>query len=108
MVLGTHHEEATYTQFLELLECGRGSTGARIQDLGHLMAELEGGRLKAQVASGADLQDEAKVDVYQVPLIGDHDVAVVPVLALQQITGHCIPVPPQQRCEQGWMGCHDG
>jgi len=48
------------------------------------MAELEGSALKAQVASRADLQDEAKVDVYDVSLVVQHDVAVVAILGLQQ------------------------
>jgi hypothetical protein len=35
------------------------------------------------VASWGDLQDEAKVDVYQMALIGDEQVAVVAILGLR-------------------------
>lgn len=46
---------------------------------------------KAEVAAGADLQDEAEVDVDQVARLVDHDVAVVPVLDVQQVARNCIP-----------------
>ena len=46
------------------------------------MAQLERSTLKAKVAAGADLQDEAKVDVDDVALVIKHDVAVVAVLGL--------------------------
>lgn len=69
----------------QLLSCGEDCAAElSVTYLRHLMAELEGSTLKAQVASGADLQDEAKVDVNDVALVVQHDVAVVAVLGLQQ------------------------
>lgn len=46
------------------------------------LGQLEAGVLEAQVAAGRDAEEEAKVDVDQVPLIVVHDVAVVAVLDL--------------------------
>ncbi len=86
-----HHQETSDDQLLKLLEGRRVLPRPWVQDLRHLMAQLEGRRLEPQVASRADLQYESKVNVHQVPLISDHDVAVVPVLALQQVACDRIP-----------------
>lgn len=50
------------------------------------MAELEGSTLKAHVATRADLQNKPKVDVHNVALVVQHDVAIVTVLGLQAQT----------------------
>ena len=56
------------------------------------MTQLEGSALKAHVGSRADLQDEAEVYVDQPALCVDQDLAVVPVLGLEQVAGYGIPV----------------
>lgn len=61
------------------------TAGAKVSSLAHLchlVAQLEGGTLKAHVAARADLQDEAKVNVHDVALVIKHDVAVVADLGL--------------------------
>lgn len=63
-----------------------------VQKLRHLVAQLEGGALKAHVGSRADLQDESKVYVDQPALGVNQDVAVVPVLGLDQVAGNGVPV----------------
>jgi hypothetical protein len=50
--------------------------------LGHLVRQLECGALESKVSARADLQDEAKVDVHDVPCVVEHDVAIVAVLGL--------------------------
>lgn len=57
------------------------------------MAQLEGSALKAHIGARADLQNEAKIDVHQPALGVYQDVAVVPVLGLQQVASNGIPVP---------------
>jgi hypothetical protein len=52
------------------------------------MAQFECGTLKTQVAAWADFQDEPKVDVHDVALIVQHDVAVVPIFGLTHKENH--------------------
>jgi hypothetical protein len=58
---------------------------------GNTGKEVLGNAHKAEVAAGADLQDEAEVDVHQVADLVDHDVAIVPVLDVQQVARDRIP-----------------
>ena len=55
-----------------------------------LRGELEGGALEAQVL-GRAAQDEAVVDVNEVALAVEQDVAVVPVLDLQDVAEKGVP-----------------
>ena len=91
---GRHRQEAADAELLEAAEGGRGARAARVQQLRHLMAQLERGALEAHVAAGRDLQDEPEVDVHQVPPPVQQDVAVVPVLGLQQEARQRIPASP--------------
>ena len=68
-----------------------GALAAGVHDQRHLVRQLEGGALEAHVAARGDLQDEPEVDVHQVALPVDEDVAVVAVLGLQQVAGHGVP-----------------
>jgi hypothetical protein len=81
----TYRQVGAYHQLLKQPELGRGPQAARVQHLRHLMAQLEGSALKAQVAARADLQDEPKVDVHDVAAVVQHDVAVVAVLGLEVV-----------------------
>jgi len=78
-----------------------------VQKLRHLVTQLEGGALKAHVGSRADLQDESKVYVDQPALGVNQDVAVVPVLGLEQVAGNGVPVSwsilHTIACQQGRM-----
>lgn len=92
--IAAYREIAADAKFLEEAE-GRGGAGAaRIQQLRHFVAELEGSGLEAQVAARRNAQDEAEVDVNQVAVRVYHDVSVVPILGLQQEAGHRVPVVP--------------
>lgn len=75
------------------MKLGGVSLATGVQQLCHLMAQLEGSALKAHVGARADLQNEAKIDVHQAALSVYQDVAVVPVLRLQQIASNGIPAP---------------
>lgn len=55
------------------------------------MAELESRVFKAEIAAWRDLKDEAKIDVHQPTFSIQQQVAVVPVLGLQQEAGDGIP-----------------
>lgn len=55
------------------------------------MTELEGSALKTHVGPRTDLQYEPKIDVHQAALCVNQDVAVVPVLGLQQVASNCVP-----------------
>ena len=88
---GAYHEEAADDQVLKGLKVLGLALAAGVHDQRHLVRQLEGGALKLHVAARGDLKDEPKVDVHQVALPVDEDVAIVAVLGLQQIAGHCIP-----------------
>ncbi len=74
------------------MELGGVALATGVQELRHLVTQLEGSALKAHVGSRADFQDEAKIDVDQPALGVNQDVAVVPVLGLKQVTGNGVPV----------------
>ena len=74
------------------MELGGVALPTGVQELRHLMTQLEGSALKAHVGSRADFQDEAKIYVNQPALGVNQDVAVVSVLGLEQVTGNGIPV----------------
>jgi hypothetical protein len=44
--------------------------------------------LKLEIAGRRRLKDEAKVNVQQVALVRDHNIAIVPILDLQNVGGH--------------------
>lgn len=73
------------------MELGGVPLPAGVQQLSHLVTKLEGGTLKTHIGPRADFQYEAKVDMHQAALCVDQDVAVVPVLGLQQEAGNCVP-----------------
>lgn len=85
-------QEASDTELLKEVELGGVALPTGVQQLRHLVTQLEGSALKAHVGSRADLQDEAKVDVDQPALGVNQDVAVVPVLGLEQVAGNGVPV----------------
>lgn len=93
----SHRKEAANAQVLEQVELRRGAAAPGVEELSHLVAQLEGGGLEAEVGPRADLQDEPEVDVHQAALRVDQDVAVVAVLGLQEETGNGVPAG---RCEQ--------
>ena len=64
------------------MELGGVPLAAGVQQLCHLVAQLESRALKAHISPRADLQDEAKVNVDKSALSVYEDVAVVPVLGL--------------------------
>ena len=70
------------TEELAKLKVGRAVEAA--EDLDVLERELEGRGLEADVA-GRVGEHEAEVDVDEVPVAVEEDVAVVPVLDLQQV-----------------------
>ena len=74
------------------MELGGVALATGVQELRHLMTQLEGSTLKPHVGSRADLQDEAKVYMDQPALGVNQDVAVVPVLGLEQVAGNGVPV----------------
>mmetsp|Transcript_27462 Transcript_27462/g.47406 ORF Transcript_27462/g.47406 Transcript_27462/m.47406 type:complete len:345 (+) Transcript_27462:427-1461(+) len=61
---------------------------ATAHDLDHLLGELERSALKPEVAPRRDVEDEPEVDVYDVAIFIDEDVAVVAVLDLQDEADH--------------------
>ena len=74
----------------ELFEPAKGlRLGRAAHDGDHLGRELEGGALEAD-AAGGDVKAEAKVNVQDVAGVVNHDVAVVPVLELQQVADHAV------------------
>lgn len=85
-------QEASDTELLKEVELGGVALPAGVQQLRHLVTQLEGSALEAHVGSRADLQDEAKVYVDQPALGVNQDVAVVPVLGLEQVAGNGVPV----------------
>jgi hypothetical protein len=64
---------------------------ASAHDVDHLLRELEGGPFELEVVGGGNIEDKAEVDVHEeTPLLVDQDVAVVPVLHLQDVRHHRI------------------
>ena len=65
------------------------------------MAQLEGRRLETQVASRRDPQDKPEVDVDQMAVAGDHDVAVVAILGVEEVAGDGVAVCGGGGCGRG-------
>lgn len=80
-------QEPSDAQLDEPFKLRRRPLSPRVEQLAHLVAELERRSLETQVAAGRDAEDEPKVDVDEVPVPGDHDVAVVSVLGVEQVAG---------------------
>ncbi|GIX64560.1 arginyl-tRNA synthetase family protein [Babesia caballi] len=80
--LAAHAQERRDQQAHVALEA-RGPDAA--QHVGHVLGELEGGLLELHVGGGGGPQEEPEVDVQDVALAGDEQVAVVPVLDLEQV-----------------------
>src|ERR1700722_11767491 len=55
----------------------------------HFRRELEWGALKLD-ATWRDIETESEVDVQDVALVVDHDIAIMPVLELQQIAHNAV------------------
>ena len=55
------------------------------------MRELKAGILEAEVTARRDTEQEAEVDMHHVALVGEHDVAVVAILDLQDVRANCVP-----------------
>ncbi len=84
---GTCSEKGANAHLLEGVIEFRVPHSTRIEQLRHLVAQLEVCALEFHVLSGRDLQDEPEIDVHEMALGVDEDVAVVSILALQQKTG---------------------
>jgi hypothetical protein len=75
-----------YTQRCRGQGGGRSNRGRRTGEgaAGGRRAHLEGGGFEGEGASGGDGEEEAEVDVHDVPLRVHQQVAVVPVLDLRE------------------------
>ena len=94
--LGAHRKISAHAVVLEESKMAGGAVTAGVQQLGHLMAELECGRLKAQVPSRRNLQDKSKVNVHQMSDSIHENIAIVSVFGLKQVAGDCIPAHRRQ------------
>ena len=86
-----HRQVALNAEHLVVVESFRG--GARVVAVHHLeifSRELERGRLKVYTSGGRG-QHEVEVDVYHVSVVVQQDVAVVPVLHLQDVRQDGVP-----------------
>ena len=83
-VLPEHHE-GPYAQVPVPEE---GPAGGSVHHLYGLPCQLEGGRLEPHPLSRAAKEEEPKVYVYDVAVLGEQNVAVVPVLDLEQVAHH--------------------
>lgn len=79
----THRKVTPDAQLLKQLEVAAVLHAPWVKQLGHLVTELECSTFKAHVGPWANLQDEPKIDVDQVPLRVHEDVAVVAVFRLR-------------------------
>ena len=73
------------------MKLGGVSLSTGVQQLCHLVAQLECSTLKAHVCTRADFQNEAKVNVDQPALGVYQDVAVMAILRLQQVASNGVP-----------------
>ena len=77
-------------QLLEPQKVNRISCVSGVEQLRHLVAQLECSRLEAHVPSRRYAEDEPKVYVYQLARVIDHNVSIVPILCLQYVGDNCV------------------
>ena len=92
----THRQVALDTKLLEELKRGARAVTGRVQELAHLVAELERGALEAHVIARGDLEHEAKVDVDEVAPRVEENVTVMSVFRLKEEARDSIAKGQQQ------------
>jgi len=60
------------------------------QYIDELLGQLEIGRLEAHVFAGRPVEDESEVDVDEMALLIDHDIAIMSVLDLQDVADDAV------------------
>lgn len=77
------YQVATDAQVHEKLELRTLFLSSGINELCHVMRQLESSALEFRIASRRNLEDETEVNMNQMTIIVDQNISVVPILRLQ-------------------------